>query len=244
MEIIYRSALTYLFVVIALRVMGRKAIAEMSGPDLAIVLMLPEAASVAMQEHGLWHTLGVIVALGSTYLLVDYLTVKTSLSKLTIPEPLLLIDRGELHYRNVAKAKMTLGELLAALRSKGHMYLDEVQWAILEEDGKISVFPKAPYQAVQAQDLQLQVQERGVPDTLILDRRVQHATLARVGIEVAELTQQIEEQGIGIGDVALAYLDNDRQVHLWGTGGKYTTFKARGAAGANGDQPGAIGSIT
>lgn len=221
LPLLWKAAVVYTLVVIALRFMGRKTIVELSGADLAIVIMLPEVAFTTIDNHGLWLTVGVIVVLALTYLAIDYLTVKTVLSKYLIAEPLILVEQGRLHYRNLSKGKLTMGELLAAVRNKGYLYLDEVEWAIMEKDGQLSVFPKAPYRPPVVQDFHFTPQDRGLPNTLVLDGRVQSESLAKAGVTAEELERinytRVEE-------LVLSYVDAKGDLHSWLKDGRYIQY--------------------
>lgn len=140
--IVFSSVSVYIFILIAIRLFGKKEISQLSVIDLVFILLISNAVQNAMV--GPDTTLaGGLVAAGSLFL-VNYLFKIIlykipKLSRVLQGEPLILIYKGTVNHRNMEKAKFTLDELKEAVREHGVALIEDVDLAILETDGNISI---------------------------------------------------------------------------------------------------------
>ena len=111
-------------------------------------------------------------------------------------EPSIVIRRGELQYDVMRRNMLDLNQLLSMLRQQGYFSLREIDYAVLETNGMISVLPKRPYGAPTRGDLGLHGAGGSMPVTLILDGRLQTDNLGKASLSEQWLRQQLAEQGI------------------------------------------------
>lgn len=123
-------------------------------------------------------------------------------------EPSIVIRRGELQYDVMRRNMLDLNQLLSMLRQQGYFSLREIDYAVLETNGMISVLPKRPYGKPTRGDLGLHGAGGSVPVTLILDGRLQADNLGKATLSEQWLRQQLAEQGIDSYDGVL-YADWD-----------------------------------
>lgn len=141
-EVIYRSAAVYIFMVIAIRLAGKKELSQLSTTDLVFIILISNAVQNAMVGNNV-SLLGGITA-ASTLFLLNYILklgmFKSKVFKNIIEgEPLLLIDSGVIEKKNLESAKITFDELEEAIREHGVENYTKVKIAILEVDGNISI---------------------------------------------------------------------------------------------------------
>ena len=144
-QIVVRSAVVYLFLLVVLRLMGKRQIGQLAPFDLVLILVLSNAVQNAM-NGGDNSVLGGLIAASTLFVLNSAVAVVTARSKkaeaLIEGHPLVLIHNGKLYDEMLKRANMTRHELNAALRQAGCGCVDDVQYAVLENNGAISVVPR------------------------------------------------------------------------------------------------------
>lgn len=139
-----RTAILYLLVVVTMRLMGKRQIGELQPYEFVITIMISDLASLPMQDTRLPLLLGIIPIITLLFLktLLTQLGLKFQFTrKLVDGEPCILVNRGKINYEVLKKQQLNIDELLEELRLLNYFNLDEIQYAILENDGQISVLP-------------------------------------------------------------------------------------------------------
>jgi uncharacterized membrane protein YcaP (DUF421 family) len=142
LPIVYSSATIYLFIIIAVRLFGKKEFAQLSVSDLVFVLLISNAVQNAMVGPNTTLTGGIVAA--STLFMVNYLFKYLVyrfpiFQSLVSGEPKMLIYKGMVNEENLRKARISVNELIETVREHGCKSIKEVDLAILETDGNISV---------------------------------------------------------------------------------------------------------
>ena len=141
-EIIFRCIIVYLFIVIAIRLFGKKEIAQLSVVDLVFILLISNSVQNAMvgPDSSL---IGGLIAAGSLFivnLILKYVSYKSKkINKLIEGEPVILIYNGILNEENIKKERITMEEIETVVREHGVKSISEVNLAMLEVDGNISI---------------------------------------------------------------------------------------------------------
>ena len=148
--IVIRSAIIYGFLVIALRIGGKREVGQLSTPDLVVLLIVANGAQNAMVGDNTTLIGGVVACITVLVLarIVQVITARSSLaSKALIGEPRILVRDGATLTKAMHEEEISDDELMAALREHGVEKIDEVRLAVLEVDGSISILPTDPEQA-------------------------------------------------------------------------------------------------
>ncbi len=145
LEKIFRAGLVYVFLFVALRLLGKRQLGEMAPFDLIVLLIISNVVQNAMIGRDDSLTGGLIGA--ATILALNYLVEELSfrfkkVRRLTEGEPALLVHNGRVLRRNMRKERLTEEELLSSLRKNGVADISRVHAAMLEPDGRISVIEK------------------------------------------------------------------------------------------------------
>ncbi len=138
-----RTAIIYLFLIAALRITGKRQLGELQPIELVVTLLISDLASVPMQESGtpLLSGLIPIAVLVSLELILSALMVKSNgLSRLISGNPIVLIRKGKLIQPALKQLRLTVEDLMEALRQQGVFDIDEVEYAIAETNGQISLY--------------------------------------------------------------------------------------------------------
>ena len=140
--IVFSSLCVYLFIILAIRIFGKKELAQLSVIDLVFILLISNAVQNAMTGPD-FSLIGGLVAAGTLFLanyFFKYLIyVFPKFGKLVQGSPLLLIYKGVLNSNNLDKAKITNGELMETIREHGVSSISDVDLAVFEVDGNISI---------------------------------------------------------------------------------------------------------
>lgn len=212
-----RTVILYLFIMLGLRLMGKRQIGELEPSDLVLTMMLSDLAAVPMQDFGIPLLAGLIPIL--TLLALSMLLSQLSLQSLRFRalvcgKPAVLIDNGQLQQETMRKNRYTLDELLEALRGQGYPDLRAVKYAVLENSGQLSVFPWTKNQPPTAEQLGLDLKDdMMLPVILINDGRLLSNNLSLCGKDAKWLQKTLRKNGFSShSQVFLLTLDQQDQV--------------------------------
>jgi uncharacterized membrane protein YcaP (DUF421 family) len=198
--------------------MGRKQISQLTYFDYVLGITIGSIAAVASVDKTISVIDGCfsIIIWSLLTLLISEVTLKNIKLRLWIDsEPLLIINKGKVIYKNMKKAKYNIGDLLMQLRVKDIFYITDVEIAILEPDGKLSVLKKAEKSAVTAEDLNIKKPKAGMMVDIILDGSILYTHLPQIQKDENWVFQQLKSKNIyNIDDVIYAGLQADGKVYI------------------------------
>lgn len=201
----------------SLRIMGKRAVSELSTFDLAIVVLLGNALTQPIAQNGIFPSLLLAVVLVSAHLTLDFLSYNNRTRRNIIGDTLSLIKHGKINEKNLKKARMTIPQLLGELRVKGYVSPQSVEFAFLEEMGQISVIPKPDHRPVRPSDIGLTPPYTGIPVPLVQDGEIQDNALRQLKIDREWLWMKLVASGVTrdlLPNVSLALLDGKGQLHV------------------------------
>lgn len=174
--LVLRTVFVYFFILIIMRIMGKREIGKLSIFDLVVSIMIAELAVISLEsmETPMIHSLLPIVILFLTQITLSYLSLKSQkIRDIVDGKPSVLIEHGQIKENEMRKQRYNLDDLLMQLREKKIHTVSQVEFAILEPSGKLTVFPKDEETDVTKKDLGLPVEEIAFPKILIKDGEVQ-----------------------------------------------------------------------
>jgi uncharacterized membrane protein YcaP (DUF421 family) len=213
----FRALLVYIFVVIGMRIMGKRQVGELQPFELVITLMIAEVASVPMQSGGipLINGLVPIFALLLAQVLLAYITLKSGRARTIIcGTPSIVIQNGKIVQKELARLRFNVNDLLEQLRTNNIVNVSDVEYAILETNGQLTVIPRAQKKPVTPEDLKISARYEGLPYNLIMDGHIQHKNLTKAGLDINWLMQQLQINGLKPRDVFYAYLDSQGNLQI------------------------------
>jgi uncharacterized membrane protein YcaP (DUF421 family) len=206
-----RTILLYIIVVAAVRLMGKRQIGELQPSELVVAILISELAAIPMQETGIPITSGIIPILTLISLEI-ILSVITMLSikarKLITGKPSIVIRNGVINQIEMQKLRFTIDDLMEELRLSGYMSVSDVSWAILETNGKLSVFPTDDNTPVTAKLMNIAPNSGGLPETIISDGKVSTITLKNIGKEIIWLNKILKAANLVPEQVFLMTIDS------------------------------------
>ena len=196
---IARTIILYLIVVFVLRIMGKRQVGQLQPFELVIILIISEFAAIPSQDT----SIPLLAGLAPVFILlllgvaIAQLTLKSQKARGVIcGTPALLINKGQILEDQLRKHRYNLSDLLEQLRVKNVPDIADVEYAILETNGQLSVTPKTMRRPVNPEDLQIQLNPETLPYTLIMDGKIQYQNFAKAGITEEWLNQQLKNAKI------------------------------------------------
>lgn len=186
----FRTIILYLVLILSVRLMGKRQIAQLEAGEFVAALLIADLASVPMQDSSIPLLSGLVPLLTvlGMELVLSFLVLKSiPLRRLLCGRPVILIDGGRVLPENLRRTRMTLDELISHLRQKDILDLATVQYAILETDGNLSVFPFPEHRPASAGEAGLPTAPQSLPITIIEDGRLSREDLTRAGKDMAWL---------------------------------------------------------
>jgi len=213
-----RSVVTYFSLVIFARIMGRKQISQLTYFDYVVGITIGSIASTASVEKNvsIYDGIFCIIIWSVLTILISEITLRNIKLRLLIDsEPLLIIDKGKVIYKNMKKARYNIGDLLMQLRDKDIFYITEVEIAILEPDGKLSVLKKAEHTTLTVGDMNIIKPRTGMMIDLILDGNILSSHLQKINKNEEWVITQLKTRNIkNIKDVVFAGIQADEQIYI------------------------------
>ncbi len=206
-----RTFIIYIFLTITLRLMGKRQIGELEISELVSTLLLSELASAVIGNPSIPLTFALISTLlivALEFLISDIKNRAPVLKRIFDGTPSVLISRGELNQKELRRMHISVEELLSAFRLKGVGDPSDVYYAMLEQNGQLSVILKQAKSPPTAEDMKIEVDEHGIVHALIVDGQINPAALSICGKSEAWLTRECKKRGKRVEDVFLFTLDD------------------------------------
>lgn len=209
--VVLRTLILYALVIIALRLMGKREIGQLQPFELVVIIMISELAAIPSENVGIPLLSGIIpiLVLLLTGVTLAWISLKSERARAIIcGTPSILIERGKILEEELKKNRYSLTDLLEELRIKNVPNIAEVEFAVLETNGQLSVFPKSQNRPTVPKDFMLKTQFEGLPLTLIMDGVLNENNLRQANKDLNWLTNELKKRNInGVNDVFLASLD-------------------------------------
>lgn len=195
-----------------MRLMGKRQIGEMQPFELVITIMISELASLPMQDTRipLLHGIIPIVTLLVLQVILSILQLKIEKARVILSgKPSILIKDGKIDIKELKNQRITINDLIEDLRLLGTYNLDEIEYAILETSGQLSVIPKTELTPVTKKDMNIKCNQDKLPITLILDGKINEHNLEMINKDKNWLNKKLKESKItSISEVFVAILDS------------------------------------
>ena len=179
------------------KISGHKQVAQLDFFDYISGITIGSiGAELATELESPWKPLTAMIVYGGIALVLRVLTTKRQKSRKYINgTPTIILDRGKLYRENMKKAKLDLSEFMLMCRQAGYFNLTDIQTAVYEYDGKLSVLPVSTSRPVNPADLNLSPPQETILAEVIMDGRILDENLKRMGLDTRWLQKRLEEQG-------------------------------------------------
>ena len=213
--VFFRTLLIYIFLLGTMRFLGKRQVGELQVSELVTTLMLSELAvsPITDADIPILYALLPILTLLSLEVIISFAIAKwVPLRKFLLGSPSLLIYRGRLNMEELKKQRIGAGELLSELRQKDISDIREVRYAILEDNGKLSVFANASNSPLTPADAHVDADESGVSLPLIINGLPMKDSMRHADIDRVRLEKLMKKLRITAQDVFLMTVDEQHTV--------------------------------
>ena len=210
-----RAVVLYIIVLVVMRLMGKREIGQLQPFELAISIMIADLASIPMTETGVPITKGIIPILGLLvmHLLISVLNMKSVRAREIIcGKPSILIYRGKIDEKALIKERFTINELEERLRINNVASIGDVEYAILETSGNITVIQKPNKRTTIPEDFNIMPDYEGIPYDLVVDGKVMEENLRKIGKNYIWLEKQVEKFGFKPEEALIVTFDGKGQI--------------------------------
>jgi len=210
--VVIRTLILYTLVVIALRLMGKREIGQLQPFELVVILMISDLAAIPSQNVGIPLLNGIIpiLVLLLTSLTLAWISLKSEKARALIcGAPSILIQRGKILENELRKNSYNLTDLLEELRLRNVPNIADVEFAVLETNGQLSVFPKSQKRPLVPDDMHITTKFEGLPLALIMDGKLNRNNLQQSNKDLHWLNEELKKHSIDkLEEVFLASLDS------------------------------------
>ncbi len=197
LNIIVKTFVLYFFIIFVYRIMGKKEVGELSIVDLIVTILIAELAAICIEEakSSILVSIVPIIVLVITQIGLSYLTMKNeSVRNFVDGKPSVIVKNGQIDFTAMRKIRYSLDDLMSQLREKGIKSLEEVDYAVLENSGTLSVFQNT----------------KDYPLPLILDGVIDYDTLKEIKKDKKWLDKMLSKEKLVLNDVFYAFYKTGR----------------------------------
>lgn len=211
----FRAILLYIFVLIIMRLMGKREIGQLQPFELAISIMIADLVTIPMADVGIPIFNGIIPILGLLlmHLLISILNIKSiKMREIICGKPRILIYRGKIDEEALRKERFTINELQERLRGNNVMNLADVEYAILETSGQVTVIQKPEKRNTIPEDFNIIPEYEGITYDLVVDGRVMYKNLEKIGKNYQWLQRELAKLKVRPEDALIVLIDGKGEI--------------------------------
>ena len=203
---LFRSVILYFVVIVAIRLMGKRQIGELQPSELVITILISEVAAIPIQDNSLPLISAVIPVLILICLEIFFsvinmksITMRNAFSGRFVT----VIKDGKIDQKKMKSLRFTIDDLLASLRQQEIFDIEDVDTAIVETNGALSILKKAEKQTLNAEMLSLSPSDNGIPQVLISDGKIIKENIGLYGITIQDIKIQLDKNDLNIKEIFL-----------------------------------------
>ena len=217
--ILFRCLIMYLMVILAVRLMGKRQIGELQPSELVITILISEIASMPIQDKHLPILSAVmpIFALVGLELLTSLIALKfLRVRSFLYGRPLILVYKGEFRQKAMAQARVTIDDIMEVMRNNGITTLEEIDYAVLETNGQLSIIQTENKRPLCADDMLVEVSDSpGLPHLLIMDGKLMESNMKECNVDKKWIIKQLLKKKIkSPKDVFIMMIDDRKNIYL------------------------------
>ncbi len=212
-----RATLLYAAVIFLIRLMGKRQIGELQPSELVITILISEIASIPMQDNNIpiAHSVAALFVLVSYEILTSAIGLKSyKLRTVLQGHPVIVIRNGQIDMKALKKLRMTVNDLVSALRQKDVFDISQISYAIFETNGQISVLLKPEYRNSTAKDLDIYPVDNGMPFAVICDGKIIDDTVAESGLDTDKVKKLVISSKIPLEEIVIMTVTSDGKAFI------------------------------
>lgn len=201
-QVVTKTIFFYFFIILAYRLMGKREVGQLGIIDLIVTILIAELTAISIEnpENSIFLTIFPIATLVILEIILSYISLKSRTFRNVFGgKPSLIISNGKVNYHEMIKQRYTLDDLLMSLRQKEIRNIEEVEYAFLEPNGKLSIFKYGIFKT-----------KKAYPMPLIIDGKVQDKALLYIKKDKDWLMNQIIEKNLTLENIFYAFYKNNK----------------------------------
>lgn len=214
LSIIPRSIVSLISLFVATKILGKKQVSELSLFDYCIGISIGNftAEMILVLENQLVNGVVAILTFGILGYLISYLTTKSIvLRRYIFGVPTIIMEKGKLSYKALKKLNIDINDFLEQARNAGYFNIEELSYAIMEANGKISFLEKDEYRKPTKKDLKLKKSKSGLTSNIIIDGKLMEENIKATEQEPAWFIKELEKMGYtDYENILLATYENNK----------------------------------
>lgn len=214
---IFRTAILYIFVIVALRIMGKRQIGDMQPGELVITILISELAAMPIQDTSQPVINGVIAIFMLVVLeiIVSFMSMKaTPIHRLINGRSGVIIEDGVIDQKLMKQMRVTVSDLMEVLRNQGVFDISKVGYAILETNGSLSILLKAGEQPLTASDIDVKTRPDGLNALVVNDGSLLDDGIKLADTDKASVISEIQKRGLTLERIFLMTANKDGEYYL------------------------------
>ena len=219
LDVILRCLVSLVTLFLVTKMIGKKQVSQFSLFDYVIGISIGNfAAEMAINlDSSYLHGTVAVIVFGLVAYLVSLLTMKSlKIRKFIIGDPNILIKDGKILYNSLKKSKFDINDLLEEARINGYFDISDIDYALMEANGKISFLPKIESQNPTNKDLKLDTKRKGLCINLIIDGQIIEEALRDINKDQKWLLKKVKEKKFNLEEVILATIDLQNNLKVYG----------------------------
>ncbi len=201
---VFRTVFIYVFIALALRIMGKRQISDMQTSELVITLIISDIAAIPMQDNSIPLLTGIVpmTVLMCLEILLSVIMLKSPLLRSAVcGQPVIIIEKGRLLQSAMKKLRMSTEDLFAQLRLKEIFHLEDIDYCIAETNGQLSVLLKGEKQPLTAEDVKAKAESGGIEAVVVNDGVLLKGSMKLCGISEQNIKKYARESGVSIKEI-------------------------------------------
>ena len=210
-----RTIVLYAVLIFVIRLLGKRQIGQLEPSEFVVTMLVADLAAIPMQDSAIPLFSGlvpILTVLGMELVLSDLSMRSIHLRKLLCGKPVILIENGKILQENLRKTRVTLDELTGHLREKDVLDIPSVQYAILETNGNLSVFPFPDERPATAREAGVETREQSLPLTIISDGKLLEDNLQKAGKDRRWVQKILSQNKTPLEETWLLTVDESNRV--------------------------------
>lgn len=212
-----RTIILYVFLVVSIRLMGKRQLGEIEISELVITLMVSELAVLPISDKHIPLMYGIIpilILLSIEVIMSQLISSSAIIKRIFCGTPSILIRAGKIDEKELKRSRIGIDELMSELRQNGCGRISDVEYAIIEANGKLSLILSANASPPSADDLGVKVEEKGIDHNIIINSRISGRGLFQAGKDHRWLEKELKRKKINKEEIALLTVNDANEVEI------------------------------
>lgn len=225
LTIVFRAIIIYAVVLILYRLMGKRQLGQMQPFELVLTLIIADLATIPMAEvsvpvlHGIIPVMTLVVL---HFILSFFSQMSNKFAHFLSGKPVIVINPNGIDYKALKNLNLSIDDVFEAIRGCGFFSIEQIQYAIMETNGKMSVLPKSEFSPATIGDLNIDVEENTIPINIINEGKILKENLKIAQIDESQVYDILKKAQIKkVKDILLLTVDKSGKVYIQKFGEKY-----------------------